>query len=145
MIVLEKISTFELRNLVEIAYKGDSELLDKYWGTDFNLEDAVNETMSLIRELENEVPMTHYAVIEDEEEIGYISCFEHNLYSFGININYRTKRLLIEFWEEIEDVMGKSFICMLYVKNTRAINWLKTCGMKIVPGFKQEFVTLLNI
>ncbi|MES2382406.1 MAG: hypothetical protein V4538_15270 [Bacteroidota bacterium] len=145
MIKLEKISTFGLRNLVEIAYKGDSELLDKYWGEDFNLEDAVNETMWMVGEVSKEAEMSYYSVELDDCEIGYVCCFEHNLYSFGININYRTKDNLVEFWERIKEIMGQSFICMLFPQNERAINFLKTQGMKIVDGVEQNCVTLLNI
>jgi hypothetical protein len=43
MIILEKISKFELRNLVEIAYKEDDDLLLHFWGDEFSLEEAINE------------------------------------------------------------------------------------------------------
>lgn len=145
MTILKKISNLELRNLVEIAYKGDVDLLDKYWGEDFSLEEAVNETMRMINTVSQEVEFNHYAVLLDDEEIGYVSCFSHNLYSFGININYRTKDNLIEFWGRIKEVMGESFICMLFPQNERAINFLKKQGMKQVDGVEQNCVTLLNI
>lgn len=145
MIVLEKISKFELRNLVEIAYKGDTDLLDKYWGDGFNLEEAVNETMFMISEVEKEVEMSYYAVVCDDEEIGYVCKIPNNLYSFGININYRTKDNLIEFWDRVKEVMGEGFICMLYPQNTRAINFLKKQGMVEVEGVEPNCTVLLNI
>lgn len=145
MIRYEKISKFELRNLVVIAYRGDMDLLDKYWGDGFSLEEAVNETMWMVGEVEKEADMQYYSVLCDDEEIGYICCFPHNLYSFGININYRTKENLKEFWDCIKDVMEESFICMLFPQNERAIKWLKKNGMKEVEGVEQNCVCLLNV
>lgn len=145
MIELKQIESNELKQLVEIAYKGDNDLLDKYWGEDFSLEEAVNETMMMIRTISEEVEFNHYSVVSDGEEIGYVSCFPNNLYSFGININYRTKDNLLEFWDRTKDVMGESFICMLYPQNERAINFLKKQGMKQVDGIEPNCVTLLNI
>jgi len=145
MIELKQIESNELKQLVEIAYKGDSDLLDKYWGEDFSLEEAINETMYMIREVSKETEMTHYAVLLDGEEIGYVTKIPNNLYSFGININYRTKDNLIEFWERVKEVMEDGFICMLFPQNTRAINFLKKQGMKEIDGVEQNCTVLLNI
>lgn len=145
MIELKKISIFELPNLVEFAYSGDADMIGKYWGDGFSLQEAVDETMRCIKAVSGEVEMQHYAVIYDGEEIGYVSCFPHNLYSFSINIEYRTKEILSEYWKSIKSVMGESFITMLFPQNTRAINWLKKCGMVVVDGVEQNCVTLLNV
>jgi len=51
------------------------------------------------------------------------------LYSFGLHPDKRTKENLIRFWNAI--TQGKDgFTCYLYSNNTRAIDWLKRCGMK---------------
>ena len=149
MILLEKISNFELRNLVEIAYSGDTELLDKYWGDGFSFYEAVEENLRCINLVGKEVEeagkrMDYYSVILDDEEIGYVCCFQNNLYSFSININYRTKTNLSELWERIKEIMGGSFICALFPQNTRAINWLKKCGMVEVDGIENNCTILLN-
>ncbi len=145
MISLKKITKFELQNLVEIAYKGDVELLDKYWGDGYSLEEAVGATMDAINKLDSDVEISYYSVILDEEEIGYVCKFQNNLYSFSININHRTKDNLIEFWERIKEVMEDSFICMLYPQNSRAVNWLERCGMVKVEGVEENCVIMLNI
>ena len=41
MLVLRKISKFDLRKYVEISYRGDNDLLDYYWGDGFSLQEAV--------------------------------------------------------------------------------------------------------
>jgi len=145
MITLTEISLSELRKYVEIAYRGDFDLLDKYWGEDFSLEEAVNETMFLINQVAQKIDVDCYSVENDGEEIGYVVKFPNNLYSFSININHRTKKNLIEYWERIKEVMEDGFICFLYPQNTRAIKYLQRCGMKIVEGVKQDLVTLLKI
>lgn len=145
MIILEKISNFELEPLVELAYRGDDDLLLKYWGDDFNLKDAVNETMWMVREVSQEAPMDYYAVILDDEEIGYVCKIPNNLYSFGININYRTKNNLIEFWDKVKEVMEDSFICMLYPQNERAIRFLKKQGLVEIEGIEPNCTVLLNV
>lgn len=145
MIRIEKISNFELRDLVEIAYRGDSDLLDKYWGDDFSLEEAVNETMWMINEVAKEAPMEYFAVLKDDEEIGYVCKIPNNLYSFGININYRTKENLSDFWERVKEVMEDGFICMLFPQNVRAINWLKKMGMVEVEGVENNCTVLLKV
>ena len=145
MLTLKKILLEDLRQYVEIAYKGDDDLLLHYWGTDLNLQEAVDLTMSLIEQVDKEVPVDYYAVESEEQEIGYIVNFPNNLYSFSININYRTKENLICFWELIKEVMEDGFICMLFPQNERAIKWLKKCGMVEVFGVENNCVTLLNI
>jgi hypothetical protein len=81
----------------------------------------------------------------DGEEIGYVCKIPNNLYSFGININYRTKDNLIEFWERVKELMGDSFICMLFPQNTRAVEFLKKQGMQEVIGVENNCTVLLNI
>jgi len=143
--VLKKITKFELKEYVEIAYKGDAELLSKYWGENFSFEDAVNETLNSVELTSSEVDMKFFSVYEKEEIIGYICCFQNNLYSFAINIEYRTKELLIEFWNKIKEAVGDSFICLLYPQNDRAIKWLMKCGMVEVENIEQNCTVLIKL
>lgn len=145
MITITKISLSELSRFVEIAYKGDDDLLSYYWGTDLNLHEAVDLTMSLINQVANEVDIECFSVLNEDEEIGYIVKFPNNLYSFSININHRTKQNLIEYWKRIKEIMEDGFICMLYPQNTRAAKWLKKCGMVEVFGVEQNCITLLKL
>lgn len=150
MIELIKISIFELRNLVEIAYTGDSDLLDKYWGDGYSLQEAIDANLQQIEKIKNIVEesgkkMSFYAVLWEGEEIGYVAFFPNNLYSFSININYRKQNILSEYWEAIKKVIGNSFVSQLFPQNTRAINWLKKCGMVEVPGIEDNCVILLNV
>lgn len=67
----------------------------------------------------------------------WLYAFDRNiLYSFGMHPNYRSKENLINFWNYIIN-QHNDFDCYLYSNNTRAINWLKKCGMK-EEGFIPE-------
>lgn len=145
MIDLVEIMIFELKGFIECSYEDDEELLTKYHIDTFTFEEAVDETMSMIAIAGIGINMRYFGVIKDVEKIGYLCVFENNLYSFAINIEYRTKDVLSDFWDAIIDILGTSFITMLYPNNTRAINWLKKCGMVTVEGVEDNCVTLLNV
>lgn len=134
---------FGLRRYVETAYAGDEDLLSKYHVSKYDFESAVNETMRMISYTSKGVDMMYFGVTLNDERIGYLCCFKNNLYSFGINIQKRTKEILSEFWGKVKEVLGNSFICMLYPNNTRAINWLKKCKMEEVESEEDNCVTLL--
>lgn len=142
MIELTKLK-YELKKYVESAYKGDQDLFSKYHVSECSFSEAVEQTLAMIYETSLVVDMKYLGVVKDKKRIGYLCYFQNNLYSFGINIDYRTKEVLSEFWEKTKEVMGDSFICMLFPNNTRAIGWLKTCGMEIIDGVEESAVTLL--
>ncbi len=142
MIELLEINEFELKKYVEAAYEGDADLLTQYHVDTFTFDQAVETTLDMIELTNVDNPMTYYGVV-DKERIGYLCTSKNNLYSFGINIKSRTREVLSEFWEKIKQVLGDSFICMLYENNTRAINWAIKCGMVIVPDIEDNCVTLL--
>lgn len=138
MIDLLEIDELELKRYVEVAYKGDDDLLTQYHVDKYTLEEAVNSTMDMIKTTSLDSKMFYYGVVEKDEKIGYICVFSNNLYSFGVNIEMRTKEILSEFWELIKAVLGNNFMTVLYPNNTRAIEWVKKCGM-----VQQECVILL--
>lgn len=138
--VFNTISIEKLRSSIEIAYKGDEDLLEKYHVAVFSFDEAVNSTLGMIKETSKEIIILSYSVcMNDGKEIGYVSLAKNNLYSFGVNIEYRTKEVLKDFWDKINEVMNEGFICTLYPNNTRAINWLKCCGM-----VQSETITLIK-
>ena len=149
MIEFVKIEYSELSFFVEVAYEYDCELLEKYHVAVYDLQDAVKETMRMIEVTAQDVEsngekMLYFGVLYEGNEIGYCVVFKNNLYSFGINIGSRTKEILSQFWSKIKEILGDKFITMLYPNNTRAISWLKKCGMKEIEDAEQFCVTLIN-
>jgi len=146
MVELKNISIFELKSFVSISYSGDKELLEKYHVEEYETEEqAVNSTMNMIRMTSEEVDMKCYSVFEEKEAIGYLCVFDNFLYSFGIKKEKRKMPILVDFWANILDILGSSFITMLYPNNVRAINWLRKCGMVEVKEVETNCVTLLNV
>lgn len=138
MIDLLEINEFELKKYVEAAYQGDEDLLNYYHIDKYDFDGAVKETLNMIEQTSVGVNMKYFGVQIHDEKIGYICAFQNNLYSFGVNIKYRNKWVLIDFWENIKTILGNNFMTVLYPNNTRAINWAKRCGMQ-----EQQCVVLL--
>lgn len=63
---------------------------------------------------------------------GYFVFKDDLLISFGMNVKHRNKETLKDFAEAIKSKLGNKFSSLLYSHNTRAINFLKKCGMKIL-------------
>lgn len=123
---------YELKRYVEAAYRGDEDLFNKYHVAKYTFEEAVEETLRMIYETSLEVEMSYFGVVEEGKIIGYLCTHPNNLYSFGINIHYRTKDVLSQFWEKIKEVLGVGFMTVLYPNNSRAIEWVKRCGMQTI-------------
>lgn len=81
-----------------------------------------------------------YGVVKDGIKVGYFVTKENLLISFGMNIKYRNKIVLAEFWKQIQSRLGNKFHSMLYSHNSRAIEWLKKSGMKI----EFDHITILS-
>lgn len=83
-------------------------------------------------------------------EIGYVFYSKKGFFnskktliSFCVKPEYRTKDNLGRFGEFIKAELGRHFICYLYNKNKRAINFLEKIGMKITRS--NNLITLLSI
>ena len=147
MVELVKISKFELPTVIKIAYEGDDDLLDKYHVDKYDIMGAVASTLHMIHKTVEweDMEMDYFKVMYNETPIGYICTYPNNLYSFGINKEYRTKEILIDWWGKVVQQLGEGFITMLYPNNTRAINFLKKQGMKLVDDVEENCTTLIYI
>lgn len=144
MVTLTKISKPELIKAVSIAYEGDHELFEKYHIGKMNFMQCVFSTMDMIRDCAEERELRYYKAIYKKQPIGYVVCFDEFLYSYGINIKFRKKDILIEWWEEVKKIMGGKFMTMLYENNLRAIEFLKKQKMEVFMEDKDNHsVTLI--
>lgn len=124
------------------AFAGDKKLIEKYHVVGDNLEDCVRDTHNKIIETSNQIPLDWYALVDEEKAIGYLVVSVENnlLYSFGLNIDYRQNYSDLLF-EKISELLDENFICLLWNKNVRAINYLLRNGMKIKQ--ENEEITVL--
>jgi hypothetical protein len=128
-----KISRPQLTKLVQISFEGDKELVDTYHvRSGINLEVCVNSTLHTIEDTSRLYDLKYFKVLKDSKPIGFHVTGKDFLYSFGININWRKKDILIQWWNFICKELNNNFMCMLYIKNTRAINFLIRNGMEII-------------
>jgi ribosomal protein S18 acetylase RimI-like enzyme len=112
---------------------GSDEDLYKYCDPDYLIE-GKKISVKIYKRIQDalkEYPNSYY-VTDKINKWFMVWIFAHGgwiLYSFGIHADRRTKENLIDFWREIRK-RHDSFTCYLYSNNTRAIDWLKKCGMK---------------
>ena len=146
MVTIKKISKTQLPQLVLISYLGDDELLNKFHvEPNMSFKMAVGSTLQMIYDLSSEKRLNYYKVIYNKMPIGYFVTFDNCLYSFGINIDFRVKNILISWWQQIKKALGKEFYAKLYEQNTRAISFLEKCGMEIYHRDEiNKVVTLLT-
>lgn len=142
MITLKKISQAELRPLVELSFKDDEDLVCKYHICEQGFEECVEHTLGRINTFKGEEKPSYFKVVFNKIAIGFLVISYKRLYSFGVSIKYRTKLVLTQWWEAVKKKVGREFICSLYSKNTRAIQFLLRQGMKI-GEVRNNIVTLI--
>lgn len=144
MIRLVKISKPELLESVAISYEGDNDLFEKYHIAQMDFMNCVVATMGMILDTAKEKDLTYYTVMYNKNKIGYVVVFEDFLYSYGINIKFRKKNILISWWAEVVKIMKGKFITMLYLNNERAISFLKKQHMVVMQEDKENnYITLM--
>ena len=125
----------ELKEAIKIAFIDDIDLVSKYHILDnSSLEYCVEDTFNKIIKSSNEHVLEWYLIKEEDEIIGFtiVSIGYNYLYSFGINIDYRYSVVLNEWFSKIKVILQNHFICELWKKNERAINFLIKNGMEIL-------------
>jgi len=119
-------------SLIMNIFSSDEELY-KYCDPEYLIE-GKKISVKIYKRIQDalkEYPDSYY-VIDKKNKWFMVWIFAHGgwiLYSFGIHPERRTKENLLEFWKEIRK-RHNNFTCYLYSNNTRAIDWLKKCGMK---------------
>jgi hypothetical protein len=124
---------------IGIAFHQDYDLINQYHVVEKGTyEQCVDDTFNKIIEATEELPLEWYLLRSDNREIiGYcvVSKAYNFLYSFGINKNHRTSYNLTTWFFGITELLQNNFVCGLWAKNKRAIDFLCRNGMEI---FKKE-------
>lgn len=121
-------------------FKDDKKLLEFYDPTSraiTNEQAAMELYHKLIEHSKNK--QCHFI----RHELGYVFYTKGELISFCIKPEFRNKTNYLIFWNFIKKQIGKKFICWLYNKNTRGINFLVKCGMK--QKRTNGLITLLSL
>ena len=139
MVQLTKISPDQIKSFIEVAFRDDTELLEQYHISPGTLDHCVDHTYGFISENADfyKEDIEFYAV----DDFGFTIIIRNannvnELYSFGININYRNKETLTAWLEEVEKLIGKPYYIVLWAKNTRAINFFEKNGFIVQRSSK---------
>ena len=118
---------------IAIGFFDDTDLIEKYHNKGISYYDSVNDTLGNILECSVLYSMQWYEIWVGEAKVGYtvLSRPYNFLYSFAINKSYRIPYLLSEWFEEVSVLLQNNFVCTLWSKNKRAIDFLITNGMTI--------------
>lgn len=142
MVKINEILRDELPFLIKRAFDGDSELMSKYHIINGTIEECIDSTMYAIIDVDKVYGVKCYMISCDDRAVGYMTIGPDFLHSFGININYRTKDVLKEWYQSLLSIKS-DFFCTLHSKNTRAIEFLKKQGM-IVHSEGNDLINLIT-
>lgn len=142
MICFIEIDFDGLKPLVELGFGEDPDLMDKYQQLDTDFVVTVNRNIENIKSAVGLFELRFFKVLYEDVVIGFtvLSFKEKILYSFGINIKYRVGGILASWFEKVNELLGYEFSCILWNKNTRAINHLVRQGMKIIDMNKETTI-----
>lgn len=118
-------------NIIFNAFAGDSEI-NKYCDEedkDKNLIELSESICNKIEEYEKVGDCVFEEILIDNKSAGYLFCWKNLLVSFCVNKKFRTAENLKQVFETIRNKFESDFICFMWKRNTRAINWLKKNGM----------------
>lgn len=137
--VIREVNTLKLVEYIESAWKGDVNL-HVFYDRSLNeksLENMVRDTHDKILDLNNQQSGLSFLGIEhDDIKIGFIVLNEqfNFLYSFGVRHDFRDKDMLEPIFFYIRKKLKDNFFCLMNECNTRAIRWLKKCGLSEIPS-----------
>lgn len=123
----------ELEALVRIGFGHDPELLSKFQELDTDFETTVKRNISRIHEYLTLSTLSLYELRYGGVVIGF-TAMDHTqniLFSFGIAREYRKPAILSNWMDDVKEKFENLFVCVLFNKNSRAIEFLLKNGMKI--------------
>ena len=141
MVTISRTTKRKSNKLIEIAFLGDTDLIEKYHAVNDNMQDSVLHTIERIDICSMAYELTFYKVEVDGESAGFFVTGDNFLYSFGLNLRFRKKEVLQQWWAMICRELKPNFICMMNKKNTRGIDFLKKQGMFVISN-GNEILTL---
>lgn len=144
MITIKKISINQLPELVKMSYEGDIPFFENFYVGASNYMNCVNKELFQIYEMAEEYKMNYYKIIYQKKPIGYFVTFENCLYSFAINMKFRKKDILINWWSRVKKEMQDNFVCYLYKKNERAIQFLEKNRMRVIDENQETSLVMLQ-
>lgn len=117
----------EREELIEL-FKSDTDLLSKYHILAPNSAEVCSQ-----RTIEDLNGSEIFKFEKDGKLIGYFGIKGSCLTGFFVSPENRNFKTLSEFWKEIESKFTKDYYCGLYIKNTRAIEFIRKKAIQEFP------------
>lgn len=146
MIHFEEITFKDLKPLVELGFGDDPELIETQQQFKTPLPVTIQRNLENIKNAESVFKFNYYRVKWSKKIIGFtvLSKKEGLLFSFGINIKFRKKEILIQWFRKTSELLGHFFACILWNQNFRAINFLKKQGMSVIDVNEDSCTLVAN-
>lgn len=132
MVTLHEMPLQDIEYYIYLSFAEDTELLEMYHHKEATTEECIDKLMMQIWMMRETYDVVCYGVFLDEEPIGFSVLGPKFLFSFGIDIHFRTKDILIEWFSRIKGKLENEFVTWLYNENERAILFFEKNGMDIV-------------
>lgn len=137
MLKVVPISAAEIERFMLIGFMDDRDLLTTYHHKPGDLQSCVKATMKNVTECAALITLQYYKLECDGKPIGFTITGPNILYSFGINIRYRKKEIVLEWLEKMRALLNDDFRVVLYNVNTRAIRFFMRNGMENIYQDKE--------
>jgi hypothetical protein len=116
---------------IKIAFANDTDIAENCdpSNEDKSQDGVAKDVYEKIVEYEELFDGDFIVLNNDGKDVGFVYCLPRLLVSFGVNKQYRTKEFLPVVFDTIKQNAGEEFESFMWSRNTRAIQWLKKCGM----------------
>jgi hypothetical protein len=128
--IAKSINNTQLKEAIRIAFMGDNDIYSLY-DPSVEVKNVDEIVVDIIKKVDTHPEIVTKGIYEKNQLIGYIIYNRVALISFALNINYRLRKYLREFFALIRKEIKGKFNCFLWSKNVRAIKFLVKNGMDI--------------
>ena len=130
--IVKQINRAQFKEAIRIGFDADTKIYPLYNPNVKveNVDDIVNDISERIEKAKGGATLK--GVYENGNLIGYYVYEGKTLISFALNVKYRTRKYLKEFWSKIRSDLKGGFQAFLWSANGRGISWLVKNGMKII-------------
>ena len=145
MITFESITYRDLWEFVELGFRDDPALMERYQQYPTPFKQTVERNMRNIWDaIDAGFDFKFFKIIFQDVAIGFTVLDQDAdiLFSFGINRKYRNQLVTLAWFGEVRKMLTAHFTCVLWNQNKRAIRFLNRNGMTVLRS-NEETTTLV--
>lgn len=129
--IAKTITYKEFEQAVKVSFSDDPKIFDLY---DPNVKvSSVSEISdNIISKIKDHSSVEIKGLYDKSKLVGYYVRGNGILISFGLCVEYRTRKFKRKLFDLIKSDFKGMFVCFLWSVNIRAIRFLEKCGMKVI-------------